>query len=110
MILVEAVRAPAAPPQVLASPEALRHAASAGDLTALQEALTGASDIDARDAQGRTALMLATLNGQADAVAVLLAHGADPSGADAHGTTPLQAAVAADEREIIAMLRRYGAR
>jgi hypothetical protein len=105
-----AVRAPAPPPQELASPEALRHAASAGDLTALQDALTGASDIDARDAQGRTALMLATLNGQADAVAVLLAHGADPSGADAHGTTPLQAAVAADEREIIAMLRRYGAR
>jgi hypothetical protein len=105
-----AVRAPSAPPQELASPEALRHAASAGDLTALQEALTGASDIDARDAQGRSALMLATLNGQADAVAVLLAHGADPSGADAHGTTPLQAAVAADEREIIAMLRRYGAR
>jgi Ankyrin repeats (3 copies) len=101
---------PSAPAQASASPEALRHAAAAGDLVALKSALAGASDIEARDAQGRTALMWATLNGQADAVAELLAHGADPSGADAHGTTPLQAAVAADEREIIAMLRRYGAR
>jgi len=99
-----------APAQASASPDALRHAAAGGDLAALKGALAGASDIDARDAQGRTALMLATLNGQADAVAVLLAHGADPSAADARGTTPLQAAVAADEREIIAMLRRYGAR
>ena len=104
------VRAPAAPPPEQAGPEALRHAAAAGDLTALKGALAGGSDIDARDAEGRTALMLATLNGRADAVAELLARGADPSGADAHGTTPLQAAVAADEREIIAMLRRYGAR
>jgi hypothetical protein len=99
-----------APPQAFASPETLRRAAAAGDLGALKAGLAGAGDIDARDAQGRTALMLATLDGQADAVAVLLAHGADPSAADTHGTTPLQAAVAADEREIIAMLRRYGAR
>ena len=104
------VRAAAAPPPEQTGPEALRHAAAAGDLTALKGALAGGSDIDARDAEGRTALMLATLNGRADAVAELLARGADPSGADAHGTTPLQAAVAADEREIIAMLRRYGAR
>ena len=108
---VVAVRPPLpAAPQGPAGPEALRRAAAAGDLAALEGALAGSGDVDARDAQGRTALMLATLNGRADAVAELLAHGADPSGADAHGTTPLQAAVAADEREIIAMLRRYGAR
>ncbi len=104
------VAPPPAPPQEPAGTEALRQAAAAGDLVALNRALAGGGDIDARDAQGRTALMLATLNGQADAVAVLLAHGADPSSADADGTTPLQVAVAADEREIIAMLRRYGAR
>jgi len=99
-----------APPPVSAGPEALRQAAAAGDLAALKGALASGSDIEARDAQGRTALMLATLSGQSNAVAVLLALGADPSGADAHGTTPLRAAVAADEREISAMLRRYGAR
>jgi hypothetical protein len=100
---------PASPPAHV-DPDALRQAAAAGDLTALRAQLASGGDIDARDAQGRTALMLATVGGQADAVAVLLAHGADPSAADAHGTTPLGAAVAADERAIIAMLRRYGAR
>ena len=100
---------PASPPAQV-DPDALRQAAAAGDLTALRAQLASGGDIEARDAQGRTALMLATVGGQADAVAVLLAHGADPSAADAHGTTPLRAAVAADERAIIAMLRRYGAR
>lgn len=100
---------PASPPAQV-DPDALRQAAAAGDLTALRAQLASGGDIDARDAQGRTALMLATVGGQADAVAVLLAHGADPSAADAHGTTPLRAAVAADERAIISMLRRYGAR
>ena len=103
-------RAAPVPRPAPGGPDALRQAAAAGDLTGLKGALASASDIDARDGEGRTALMLATLNGQKDAVAALLAHGADPSGADAHGTTPLQAAVAANEREIIAMLRRYGAR
>jgi hypothetical protein len=106
---VVAAPAPASPPAPV-DPDALRQAAAAGDLTALRAQLASGGDIDARDAQGRTALMLATVGGQADAVAVLLAHGADPSAADAHGTTPLRAAVAADERAIIAMLRRYGAR
>ncbi|HEY2276221.1 MAG TPA: ankyrin repeat domain-containing protein [Steroidobacteraceae bacterium] len=107
-----AVAAPAVPvsPPARAAPDVLRQAAAAGDLTALRAQLASGGDIDARDTQGRTALMLATLGGQADAVAVLLAHGADPSAADTRGTTPLQAAVAADERAIIAMLRRYGAR
>ena len=104
-----AVPVPASPPAQV-DPDALRQAAAAGDLTALRAQLASGGDIDARDAQGRTALMLATVGGQADAVAVLLAHGADPSAADAHGPTPLRAAVAADERAIIAMLRRYGAR
>jgi ankyrin repeat protein len=93
-----------------ADPDALRQAAAGGNLTALGAQLANASDIDARDAEGRTALMLATLNGRTDAVTFLLAHGADPRAADAHGTTPLQAAIAADEREIIAALKRYGAR
>jgi len=93
-----------------ADPEGLRRAAAAGDLKALAAQLASGTDIDARDAQGRTALLLATLSGQRSAVAELLARGADPSAADARGVTPLQTAVAADEREIAAMLRRYGAR
>jgi hypothetical protein len=89
---------------------ALRRAAEVGDLAALEALLEKQTDIDSRDGAGRTALMLATLHGQADAVTALLAHGADPNAADADGTTPLQAATAGDHQTIVAALRRYGAR
>jgi hypothetical protein len=88
---------------------ALRQAAQIGDLGQLRSLLARPSDINARDEQGRTALMLATVYGQAGAVDVLLAQGADPNAADASGLTPLQAAVAADQPNIAAALGRAGA-
>jgi len=89
---------------------AFRRAAEMGDLSGLKALLEKQADIDSRDAVGRTALMLATLHGQSNAVAVLLAYGADPNAADADGTTPLQAAKAGDHPAIVAALQRYGAR
>ena len=89
---------------------ALRRAAEMGDLPGLKALLEKQADIDSRDAVGRTALMLATLHGQTNAVAVLLAYGADPNAADADGATPLQAAKAGDHPAIVAALQRYGAR
>ncbi len=86
-----------------------RRAAQDGDLAALERLLLQQSDINARDAQGRSALMLATVNGRAGAVAALLAHGADPNAADAQGRTPLAAALAAGQSDIAATLRRCGA-
>ena len=88
----------------------LRQAAELGDVPALQALLGKQPVIDARDAGGRTALMLATLHGQTQAAEVLLSAGADPNAADAQGTTPLQAALAADQTDIAAALRRAGAR
>jgi hypothetical protein len=88
----------------------LRQAAETGDVPALQALLDKQPVIDARDAGGRTALMLATLHGRTEAVEALLSAGADPNVADAHGTTPLQAAVAGDQPAIAAALRRAGAR
>jgi hypothetical protein len=106
-----AVTSVAAAPRVEANPPAaLRHAAEVGDLAALEALVANRTDIDSRDAAGRTALMMATLHGQSDAVAALLAYGADPNAADADGTTPLQAATASDHPAIAAALRRYGAR
>jgi hypothetical protein len=87
----------------------VRRAAETGAVPQLQT-LLGQVDIDARDESGRTALMLATLSGQARAVDMLLAHGADPNAADAQGVTPLQAAIAGDRPAIAAALRRAGAR
>ena len=89
---------------------AFRRAAEMGDLPGLKALLEKQADIDSRDAVGRTPLMLATLHGQTNAVAVLLAYGADPNAADADGTTPLQAAKAGDHPAIVAALQRYGAR
>jgi hypothetical protein len=103
--------AKAARPAVAPDPaDVLRHAAAAGDLAAVERLLGTQVNIDARDAAGRTALMLATLQGQTDAVLALLAHGADPNAADASGTTPLQAATAGGQTAIVTALRRYGAR
>jgi hypothetical protein len=90
--------------------QAFRQAAEKGDLTALESLLDKQSNIDARDAEGRTALMLAVEHGQGSAVSTLLAYGADPNAADAHGTTPLQAATAGGQSAIIASLHSYGAR
>jgi ankyrin repeat protein len=87
----------------------LRRAAEIGDIAKLQMLLEQQPVIEARDGDGRTALLLAAQHGQSVAVDVLLAHGADPNAADAHGATPLQAALAAHEPAIAAALRRAGA-
>jgi hypothetical protein len=101
----------AAAPRAGTNPAAaFRHAAEVGDLATLSALVEKQADIDARDSAGRTALMLATLHGEADAVDALLAHGADPNAADADGTTPLQVATAGDHPAIAAALRRHGAR
>jgi Ankyrin repeats (3 copies) len=92
------------------SAAALRRAAEIGDIPGLQAALDQRVDINARDAGGRTALMLATSHGQIAAVNALLSRGADPNATDARGTTPLQAAVAGDQGAIVAALKRAGAR
>jgi hypothetical protein len=89
---------------------ALRRAAESGDIGNLQILLHQRLDVDARDAGGRTALMLATLHGRIRAVDALLSAGADPNAADAGGVTPLGAAMDANQSAIAAALRRAGAR
>jgi hypothetical protein len=89
---------------------ALRQAAQSGDVIGVRRQLEKRSDIDARDAGGRTALMLATLNGHLPAVEVLLGAGADANAADGDGVTPLQAAMNGNQPAIAAALRRAGGR
>lgn len=89
---------------------ALRAAAATGDVTTMNALIGRGADINARDANGRTALMLAVLGQQDAAVDALLARGADANAADAGGIRPLQAAVAAGRSKIASALRRAGAR
>jgi hypothetical protein len=114
-VIVTGARRAAAPPpaaNVTDPAAAFRRAAETGDLGALDRlfGMQPQPDINARDAAGRTPLMLAILHGQTSVVSALLAYGADPNAADGHGTTPLQAAQAAGRPAIIAALQRYGAR
>jgi hypothetical protein len=88
----------------------LRGAAAAGDVAAVNALLGTSSDVDARDQSGRTALMLAILNGHAEIVEALLAHGADANAVDATGARPLQMARAGGISEIVDSLLRAGAR
>ena len=57
--------------------EQLILAAEAGDTPAVQRLLEAGADIDARDAQGRTAVMAATHGNRVDAVRALIEAGAD---------------------------------
>jgi len=89
---------------------ALRRDAESGSDAELRYLLDAGVEVDARDAGGRTALMLAAARGNAEAVDLLLAHGADPNAADAGGLTPLKLAMDGHRPEIAAALRRAGAR
>lgn len=106
--LLRIAPAPGATPDAGA---ALHKAAAAGDLPTLQSLLAASpGDIDSRDSAGRTAVMLATLNGRGDVVQLLLQHGADPNAPDAQGLTPLQAATRGNQPAIAQALQQAGAR
>lgn len=85
-------------------------AAASGDLLRVRAQLDQGAGLEARDVHGRTALMLAVLNGHAAVVEELLGRGADPNTVDFDGLTPLRAATAGRQPTIAQALRRAGAR
>jgi hypothetical protein len=102
-----AAREPSPPP--LRAADALRRAVVDGDEVGVR-ALAASGGVDARDARGRTALLLAAEGGQLAIVQILLANGADPNAADLDGDTPLRAALRAARADLVAVLRQAGAR
>jgi DNA-directed RNA polymerase specialized sigma24 family protein len=87
-------------------PEDLCRAAESGDMSRLRAALAGDVDVNSRDANGHTALILAIQHNRVAIVRELLAHGANPNTADSHGNTPARAARARDSWAIIMELER----
>jgi Ankyrin repeats (3 copies) len=99
----------AARPRSVPTPARLQSAAGLGDLTQAALLLDQGVAVDARDADGRTPLMLAVAQGRLEVVRLLLARGADPNAADKSGRTPLQQARAGNLRDVAALLERAGA-
>ena len=108
----DAAQAPAAtsaPRPAPVRPDALHHAAQAGDIEGLKAALEAGVDIDARDGRGWTALMHAVNKGYLLLVEPLLAAKADPNVRAPDGATALFMAAAHGHTDIIVMLMKAGA-
>jgi len=56
--------------------------AGEGDIKGINALLDEGADVNAKDGKGRTALMMASYNGQNGAMEVLIAHGANVSATD----------------------------
>jgi ankyrin repeat protein len=69
------------------------YAARQGALGAARSLAKGKADLDLKDPEGTTALMLAINNAHYDVAALLIEQGADPNVADVTGMTALYAAV-----------------
>ena len=87
----------------------LHDAAIEGDLGALAAALADGLDIDARDAQGRTAILAATVARQTAAVAALLDAGADVDLQDDRLDNPFLYAGAEGLLDILRLVNAAGA-
>ena len=84
-------------------------AAARGDVPALTAVAASGARVDAKDAEGRPALLLAARSGRPEAVRVLLAHGADPDVSDRGGWTPLHEAAEAGSTGVLDLLLEAGA-
>jgi ankyrin repeat protein len=86
----------------------LAAAAQAGDTAAVERLLTLGLPLDARDAQGCSALLRACGGGHLALAAALLDRGADPMLAAHTGATALSAAVSARREPVVRMLLERG--
>lgn len=92
------------------SSDDLLHALWSGDAHAIEKIFKSGVDVNARDHEGRTLLMEATLEKRADLVKVLLSHGGDVTVADRDGETALHFAARAHQPELVQMLIDAGAK
>jgi ankyrin repeat protein len=93
----------------MVSPPTLWAAAKNNDVAELERLLAEGVDIDARDARGHSALMLATYHGQREAFALLLARGADPNTHDESSNSALMGAAFKGHLDLLRALLRAGA-
>jgi hypothetical protein len=97
------------PPGTIPASE-LEHCAVIGDLRGVIAALAAGGDVNARAADGYTALHGAAENGRLEVVRLLAQRGADLDAKAASGETPLTLARAAGQHDAAALLLSLGAR
>lgn len=83
-------------------------AASREDLPTLRLMLNHGIDPDNADYDRRNALMVASMNGNAETVALLLEHHANPNMTDVHGTSALYEAVKGNHEHCMTILQKSG--
>lgn len=88
---------------------ALIEAAGRGDAAAVARLLQEGASVGARDAQGRTALLVATHANRVEAARLLIAAGADVNAKDAIDDSPYLYAAAEGRNEILRMTLAAGA-
>jgi len=86
------------------------HKAAETNKVVLIEALVknGHLDVDQKNAEGQTPLVVAAVSGRKEAVTALLKLGADKNAVDKEDTTPLHAAVERHQREVVKVLLAHG--
>jgi uncharacterized protein len=87
----------------------LQEAAKSGDVTLLKQALDQGADVSERDEAGDPALILASLKGHADAVAIILERGANIEVRNKGGLTALHAAAYSGNLDVVKLLVAKGA-
>ncbi|MBN2293347.1 MAG: ankyrin repeat domain-containing protein [Pirellulales bacterium] len=88
---------------------AIHAAASGGHQEAVEKLLRGGTNVNLRDARGRTPLHMAAMGGHRRLVALLLKKGADINARDQDNLTPLQVAQARGHSAMADYLRNNGA-
>jgi ankyrin repeat protein len=87
----------------------LLEALKTGDMAMVEQLLEQGADVNAKDEDDVTPLMMAALMGNTDAVQTLLAKGADMTPSDKFGWTALKYAECAGQDEIVDILEQAGA-
>lgn len=87
----------------------LANLAEQGEVAQLQQLLKSGADVNTRQSDGSTALHLAVLRDQQEAVTALLNAGADPVLLNRNGISPLFLAVQNGNAEIVSSLLKAGA-
>ena len=89
-----------------------------GDVDAVNQCISDGQDVNMKDKDGRSSLLVAAMEGHKTIVEILLAKGADVNAGDEGGGTPLDGAESLERRDdycakhnkIADLLRKHGAK